>query len=139
MRMVPMFPRFRASPGKVLTLAGLLVATGALLLGCSSSWRPVLSEEIMWADRQREWGLVYYQSWQKERNRDYLLLSRRRTQEAILLYLDVQRRMGYAYPTFYVVDARRVASCQFLTQVQLEAASYAVSLDETERKGCFDQ
>jgi len=90
------------------------------------------------ADRQREWGLVYYQSWQKERNRDYLVLARQRTQEAVTEYLDVQRRMGYQYPDFYVVDRRRMQSCVFLKQMQAEAASYAVTLDDTARIGCFD-
>jgi hypothetical protein len=120
-----------------VALLPLLPLLGALLLGCAGD-RPKFRDEIGYADRQREWGLVYYQSWQKERNRDYLVLARQRTQEAVSLYLDVQRRMGYAYPDFYVVDKRRQQSCIFLSQMQAEAESYAVRLRETQRLGCYD-
>jgi hypothetical protein len=123
---------------RALPLLAVAVAAvaGGLLLGCTP--RPAIRQEILMGDREREWGLVYYQSWQKERNREYLVMARQRTQEAVRLYLDVQRRMGYSYPDFYIVDRRRMASCTFLRQVQLEASSSAVKLDDTARKGCFD-
>lgn len=120
-------------------LAAILAVTGALLPACTSPPPSSIRQEIILGDRQREWGLVYYQSWQKERNRHYLMLARQRTQEAILLYLDAQRRMGYAYPTFYVVDRRRMDGCLFLRQMQVEAAGSAVTLDDTRRVGCFDR
>lgn len=120
-----------------LALASLAPLLGALVLGCSSP-KPSFRDEISLADRQREWGLVYFQSWQKERNRDYLVLARQRTQEAVTAYLEVQRRMGYSYPDFYVVDKRRMQSCSFLRQMQAEAESFALKLDESRRAGCFD-
>jgi len=119
-------------------LAGaLVILASALLFGCTSL-QPPLRLEVQEGDREREWGLLYYQSWQKERNRAYLVLARQRTQEAILIYLDVQRRMGYAYPDFYLVDHRRTASCHFLTQLQREAAGFEIRLDDQARAGCFD-
>jgi hypothetical protein len=127
-------PRLRTA---LLGLAAFSVLGGALLLGCSPP-QPALREQIQLGDRQREWGRVYYQSWQKERNRDYLILARQSTQEAVRLYLDVQRRMGYQYPDFYIVDRRRTASCVFLRQMQVEATSLDVQLDETKRVGCYD-
>lgn len=114
-----------------------LTIGGALLLGCMPA-QPAIRSQIQMGDRQSEWGLVYYQSWQKERNREYLVLARQHTQDAIHLYLDVQRRMGYSYPDFYIVDRRRMANCSFLRQMQLEAASFAVKLDDDRRSGCFD-
>jgi hypothetical protein len=115
----------------------LLPVVTVLLLGCATP-KPKLRNEISMADRQREWGLVYYQSWQKERNQDYLVMARQRTPEAVTEYLDVQRRMGYAYPDFYVVDRRRMQSCVFLKQMQAEAASYGIKLEDTRRLGCFN-
>jgi len=128
-------------PGRIglmgAALAALVPVLAALVLACTA---PQMNfyDEISLADRSREWGLIYFQSWRKERNREYLVLARQRTQEAVSAYLDVQRRMGYSYPDFYKVDRRRVESCIFLKQMQVEAVSFAVKLDETGRVGCFD-
>jgi len=129
--------RLRRSGRWGLGLAALVPLLGALLLGCATP-RLSFRDEISLADRQREWGFVYFQSWQKERNRDYLVLALERTQEAVTAYLDVQRRMGYSFPDFYAVDRRRMQGCSFLRQMQAEAESYAVKLDRTRRAGCFD-
>ncbi len=141
MRLFPHVPLPRRTRSLLWALPLLvplaLTLGGALLLGCMPA-QPAIRSEILMGDRQREWGLVYYQSWQKERNRDYLVLARQRTQDAIHIYLDAQRRMGYSYPDFYIVDSRRMASCFFLRQMQLEAASFAVKLDDERRSGCFD-
>ena len=128
-------------PGRIglmgAALAALVPVLAALVLACTA---PQMNfyDEISLADRSREWGLIYFQSWRKERNREYLVLARQRTQEAVSAYLDVQRRMGYSYPGFYKVDRRRVESCIFLKQMQVEAVSFAVKLDEIRRVGCFD-
>ena len=128
-------------PGRIglmgAALAAMMPVLAALVLACTA---PQMNfyDEISLADRSREWGLIYFQSWRKERNREYLVLARQRTQEAVSAYLDVQRRMGYSYPDFYKVDRRRVESCIFLKQMQVEAVSFAVKLDETGRVGCFD-
>lgn len=127
-------PGWRTLPLLAMTLALL---GSALLPGCSPV-PPALRLQVQEGDREREWGLLYYASWRKERNSTYLLLSRERTQQAILLYLDVQRRMGYAYPDFYLVDHRRAASCRFLTQLQREADGYDIRMDRQPRAGCFD-
>jgi hypothetical protein len=120
-----------------LLAAALVVLGGVLLHGCASA-QPPFRLQVEEGDRQREWGLLYYQSWQKERSRTFLLLARQRTQDAIRIYLDVQRRMGYAYPDFYTVDRRRMASCLFLTQLQREATGFGVQIDDPRRVGCFD-
>lgn len=142
MMRIPRSLRFRRARGQLcpslpVLAAALLVLGSALLLGCASA-QPPIRLQIQAGDREREWGLLYYQSWQKQRNRTFLLLARERTQEAVRIYLDVQRRMGYAYPDFYVVDHRRVASCLFLTQLQREAVGFDIQIDNPRRVGCFD-
>jgi len=124
---------WRAAP----LLAAAFLVLGSALLGCTSA-QPPIRLQIQQGDREREWGLLYYQSWQKQRNRTFLLLARERTQQAVRLYLDAQRRMGYAYPDFYLVDRRRMASCLFLTQLEREAVGFDVQIDHSRRVGCFD-
>ncbi len=124
-------PKFLPRPA----WAALLGCT--LLLSCSPAAQPPVPLEVAIGDRQSEWGQVYYQSWLLEHNQRFLALARENTALAVRRYLALQKRMGYSYPDFYLIDRRRVAGCQFLTQLDQEALSFRVSLPDQGREGCF--
>lgn len=118
----------------------LLLPVGLALgiLACARVPEPPLRVRMEEGDRQRDWGVIYFQSWRQAHQGDYLVLARRLTADAVRRYFDVQVRMGHSYPDFYTIDRRRVESCLFLKEMEREAARYQVRLDETVRVGCFD-
>ena len=122
---------------KVLLVAPLLLL-GALLAACTRQPEPAVRALIEVGDRDRDWGVVYYQSWRQEHNGQYLELARAHTSHAIVFYLDLQRRLGHSYPDFYDIDKKRVQGCDFLRQMDREALRYQVMLPDTNRNGCFN-
>jgi len=117
-----------------------MLALGALLLAIAACAAPpplAVRQEMEVGDRQQAWGVVYFASWSKDHNRHYLQLARERTQEAVLLYLALERRIGYSYPDFYVIDRRRVAGCDLLDQINSEAESFQLHAFDRSRPGCF--
>ena len=115
---------------------GLLAAL--LLWGCSStqSGRPV-RQDIAIGDRQKDWALVYYQSWRRDGKADYLRLARTQMAQAIKTYFQLQVKIGHSYPDFYVIDRRRRESCRFLHEIDRDAGKFRVMLEDTAREGCL--
>ena len=116
----------------------LVIVLAALLLwGCAGELRLPLRQEIAWGDRQREWGLVYYQSWRREKEPNYLRMARRHLAQAIRTYYQLQVRMGHSYPDFYEVDALRRSSCDFLNELDRMGMRHQVEFDDASRSGCL--
>jgi hypothetical protein len=116
----------------------LLLVLALLGATCTRAPEPAVRQLIQVGDRDRDWGVVYYQSWRQERNAHYLELARAHTAHAILFYLDLQRRLGHSYPDFYDIDKRRVSGCEFLREMDREALRYSVVLADRSREGCFN-
>jgi len=109
-----------------------------VLLGCSGgSTNMPLREEIAWGDRQRDWALVYYQSWRRELKPHYLKQARNQMMLAIQTYYRLQVRMGHSYPDFYRVDNRRRNGCEFLNEISRMGLRYRVEFSDTSRDGCM--
>ncbi|HEX7927800.1 MAG TPA: hypothetical protein VF678_09420 [bacterium] len=129
------------SRGKAMrrTVMIALVLAGALLTAaCTRQPEPAVRALISVGDRDRDWGVVYYQSWRQERKASYLELARQHTSHAVVFYLDLQKRLGHSYPDFYDIDKKRVQGCDFLRQMDREALRYQVMLPDTNRDGCFN-
>lgn len=120
----------------VLWTAALL--TLLLLAACAQAPEPAVRALIEVGDRDRDWGVVYYQSWRQDRKPAYLELARRHTAQAVVFYLRLQKRLGHSYPDFYDIDKKRVQGCDFLRLMDREALRYRVALPESRREGCFD-
>ena len=116
-------------------LAGMSLAL--LVWGCSGGRAPTAREEMARISRQREWAMVYYQSFQRGQNARYLALSRATLHGAIQQYFDLQVRLGHDYPDFYTVDRQRVQSCRFLHELDREAARLNLPDWDASREGCL--
>ena len=117
------------------------VATALLLWGCagsgvSSSGGPV-RQDMAIGDRQKDWALVYYQSWRRDRNHNYLRLARNEMAGAIKTYFDLQVRIGHSYPDFYILDRKRREGCRYLSEIDRDAGKFRVMLSDTATVGCL--
>jgi hypothetical protein len=117
------------------------VATALLLWGCAGSdlsggGGPV-RRDIAIGDRQRDWALVYYQSWRRDRNHNYLQLARHEMAGAIKTYFALQVRIGHSYPDFYILDRKRREGCRYLSEIDRDAGKFRVMLDDTGSEGCL--
>ncbi|MDH4224890.1 MAG: hypothetical protein OEW12_04525 [Deltaproteobacteria bacterium] len=120
----------------LLLLAGL---TGLGMPGCSSqsaAEKIPIREQIKGPDRAMDWGLIYYQSWLRDRNATYLELSQKHMAQAVAAYYEIQLHMGYGYPDFYIVDKRRRRGCQYLFEIADIAAKRSHPLPD-HSTGCF--
>ena len=116
----------------------LAVLTASMLLwGCGSSPVVPIRREIVAGDRQKDWALVYYQSWRRAKDDLYLRLARRQIVQAVNTYFQLQVKMGHSYPDFYIVDRKRREGCRFLDQMEKEASRFRVQLEETDQSGCL--
>jgi len=115
------------------TVALLLFAAG--LHGCSRQQLTV-RERMEIGDRYMDWGMVYYNSWLRDRNRHYLDLARQNTENAVVAYFELQLALGHAYPDFYILDKRRLRGCRFLREIDGAASRYRVELGNA-REGCL--
>ena len=115
----------------------LVLLSAMLLWGCSGLLRMPLRQEIAYGDRQREWALVYYQSWRREHEPNYLRMARDQMANAVGTYYGLQVRMGHSYPEFYRVDSRRRLSCDFLRELDRLGERHQVAFDTNARKGCL--
>lgn len=119
--------------------AALIFIAGILLWGCT---QPPLQQlpvhrETAEGDREREWALVYFQSWRQNRDGQYLVLSRRHMASAVQTWFELQVKIGHSFPEFYVLDRRRRRGCQFLEEIDRLALKFEVPLLEPQRTGCF--
>ena len=119
---------------------GLL--TAVLLWGCSGSTQgpgtggPVRRDMAL-GDRRKDWAFVYYQSWRRDRNAEYLRLARAEMAAAVEAYFALQVRIGHSYPDFYDLDRRRRESCRFLREMDRDAGKFRIALNDLSRDGCF--
>ena len=118
----------------MISLAVLIVS-----LGCSSSFQelPLLRQEIEVGDRQREWALVYFQSWRQHKDGSYLILSRQHMASAVELWFRLQLRIGHSYPDFYLIDKRRRKGCEFLDEIDRLALKFNVPVFNLSQTGCL--
>ncbi len=121
-----------------LLLLLLLVPLLLLVATCTRAPEPAVRQLIEVGDRDRDWGVVYFQSWRQDRKASYLELARQHTSHAVLFYLDLQKRLGHSYPDFYDIDKKRVAGCDFLREMDREALRFRVVLNDSSRNGCFN-
>lgn len=106
--------------------------------GCSGdSLRMPLRKEMAVADRYRDWAMVYYHSWRREKNPYYLNLARQKMSEAITTYYGLQVRMGHSYPDFYRVDAKRRNSCILLHELIRTSMRFRVEVESQDQEGCL--
>jgi len=123
-----------------LVLLAAVFGAALWLAACSGSGpsggTPV-RQDIALGDRQKDWALVYFQSWRRERKGQYLRLARRQMANAVRTYFTIQVRIGHSYPDFYNVDRKRLEGCRFLTEMERDAMQYHVMLEDTDRVGCL--
>lgn len=116
----------------------LLLGAVLLLPGCAGDNANLpVRKEIAIADRQKDWALIYYQSWRRARDGFYLRLARGRMSDAVRSYFVLQMKIGHSYPDFYIADKKRLESCRFLKEMDREAGMYQVQLESTDRHGCL--
>ena len=122
---------------------GLCTATVLILWGCAflggsedSPNLPVRAEMTA-GDRERDWALVYFQSWRQNREGTYLDLSRRHMSQAISTYFDLQVKIGHSFPDFYAIDRRRRSGCRFLDEIDRLAARFRVVISNPTMRGCI--
>lgn len=115
------------------TLALAILAVG--LYGCSQPHLTV-RERMEVGDRYMDWGMVYYNSWLRDRNHQYLDLARQNTENAIISYFELQLALGHAYPDFYILDKRRLRGCRFLREIDGAASRYRIDVSGA-REGCL--
>ena len=131
--------------GLILLCLGVVAAA---LWGCTSPQSPagavepeVATRPVRLAmrdgDRQREWALVFFQSWRIEHNGTYLKLSRHHMAKAVKTYFALQVRIGHSFPDFYDLDRRRRQGCRFLAEIDTIARKFRVPLADRGREGCF--
>ena len=94
-------------------------------------------EEIVRGDREREWALVYFESWRQNRDSDYLVLSRDHMLTAVEIWFELQTQIGHSYPDFYVLDRRRREGCLLLNELDRLASKFSVSIANPTKRGCF--
>ena len=97
---------------------------------------PVRTEMNM-GDRERDWALVFFQSWRQNRNGRYLNLSRRHMAQAVRTYFDLQVKIGHSFPDFYALDRRRRSGCRFLDEIDRLAARFRVLITDAASEGCL--
>ena len=117
---------------------GLL--TAGLLWGCAGTrdaGQAPVRRDIAIGDRQKDWALVYYQSWRRDGKDTYLRLAREQMASAIRTYFAAQVRMGHSYPDFYIVDRKRREGCRFLREMDRDAGKFRVVLESRAREGCL--
>ena len=113
----------------------------ALIPGCTpppeNAPREPVRQEMSFGDRQREWAMVFFQSWRRDHNVAYLSLSRSHMATAVKTYFRLQVRIGHSYPDFYLLDRRRRQGCRFLEEIDNLAKKFQVPLDDEGREGCL--
>jgi hypothetical protein len=112
-------------------------ALALLVAGCARQPELTVRERMEIGDRHMDWGMVYYNSWLRDRNQHYLDLAREHTQTAVLSYFRLQLALGHAYPDFYLLDDRRLRGCRFLLEIDGAARRHRVMLGGAEREGCL--
>ena len=118
-----------------LAIAAVVLAAG---WGCSAPFQDLtVREEMRRAERFMEWGLVYFNSWLRDRDPRYLNLAREHTERAVGTYFYMQIDLGHSYPDFYVMDKRRRRGCRFLREIDTAALRNRVTLSSSEREGCL--
>ena len=120
-----------------LALVAALAAPALLIPGCSYQPDVTVRERMEQGDRYMDWGLVYYNSWLRDRNQHYLDLARNHTQSAVREYFQLQLALGHAYPDFYILDKRRLRGCRFLREIDGAAARNRADLSSSGREGCL--
>ena len=88
-------------------------------------------------DRERDWAMVFFQSWRQHRQSTYLNLSRRHMAGAVKTYFDLQVKIGHSFPDFYTLDRRRRSGCRFIDEIDRLAARFRVPITEPEMEGCL--
>jgi hypothetical protein len=123
-----------------MILSTVLCLGAALMLwGCSSQVGlnlPVRTE-MQIGDRERDWALVFFQSWRQHRQPTYLNLSRQHMAGAVKTYFDLQVKIGHSYPDFYTLDKRRRSGCRFIDEIDRLAARFRVPISEPGMEGCL--
>lgn len=119
--------------GLLLGLLGVVLATGS----CRQTPMVYLRQEIGVGDRQKDWALVYYQSWRRDHKPEFLKMAREQMALAIQTYYEVQLKMGHSFPDFYQLDIKRRESCDFLAEMERMGFRFQVRFDSDSRKGCF--
>jgi hypothetical protein len=109
---------------------------GGALPGCTGGPQLTVRERMEIGDRYMDWGMVYYNSWLRDHNQQYLDLARQHTQNAVISYFQLQLALGHSYPDFYILDTRRLRGCRFLREIDGAAQRNRVELDEA-REGCL--
>jgi hypothetical protein len=119
----------------VSLLLGLV--TAIVLWGCTGGSGTPLRREIAAGDRQKDWALVYFQSWRQAQDAAYLQMARRQMADAVLTYYGLQVKIGHSYPDFYIIDRKRRETCDFLAEMDRDALKFRVALEDTAREGCL--
>lgn len=116
------------------------LAAALVLWGCAESGirkGPPARRDIAIGDQQKDWALVYYQSWLRDHNANYLRLARQQMANAVKTYFGVQVMIGFSYPDFYRVDDKRLEGCRYLDEIDNEALRHRITLPDTARVGCL--
>ena len=115
------------------------IATVMALWGCSlgSGIDLPVRLEMQVGDRERDWALVFFQSWRQHRESTYLNLSRQHMAQAVRTYFDLQVKIGHSFPDFYTLDRRRRSGCRFLDEIDRLAARFRVPLADGGMEGCL--
>lgn len=117
----------------------LCLGVALMVLGCSSQGGlnlPVRTE-MQIGDRERDWALVFFQSWRQHRQPTYLNLSRQHMVGAVKTYFDLQVKIGHSYPDFYTLDRRRRSGCRFIDEIDRLAARFRVPIADPGMEGCL--
>ena len=112
----------------------LLVLVG---LGAPLAESQTVREEMVRGDREREWALVYFESWRQNRDGDYLVLSLDHMSTAVQIWFELQTQIGHSYPDFYVLDRKRREGCLLLTELDRLASKFQVQTGAQTKRGCF--
>lgn len=117
----------------------LCLGVALMVWGCSSQGGlnlPVRTE-MQIGDRERDWALVFFQSWRQHRQPTYLNLSRQHMVGAVKTYFDLQVKIGHSYPDFYTLDRRRRSGCRFIDEIDRLAARFRVPIADPGMEGCL--
>ncbi len=124
---------------RILPVALLCITAVLIVWGCTSreGMNLPLRTEMKIGDRERDWALVFFQSWREHREGSYLNLSRRHMAKAVRTYFDLQVKIGHSFPDFYTLDRRRRSGCRFLGEIDRLAARFRVAISEPGTTGCL--
>ena len=117
-------------------LPGLLLVTLIVVIAPRAESKTV-REEMVRGDREREWAMVYFESWRQARDSDYLVLSRDHMSTAVQIWFELQTQIGHSYPDFYMLDRRRREGCLLLAELDRLASKFRVSIKDASTRGCF--